>query len=114
MSKRYYNNSNYTDHSTEEVKVEEAAVEEQVEKTKTEEVIEEPTKIEPAPTPDTKVKTVKAKSLIVREKPDQKSKILRVLLSGEKVTVLETVNSWYKVEAQDGKVRGYCMSTYIE
>ena len=111
MSKRYYNNLKYTDQSTEEIKpvdqVEETKVEE------TEEVKEE-IKIEPAPTLPEKIKTVKAKSLLVREKPEKDSKILGVLLLGEKITVLETVNDWYKVEAQDGKARGYCMSAYIE
>lgn len=112
MSKRHYDNPKYTDQSTEETKVEEVSVDDQVEET--EEVKEEPIKVEPASTPDTKIKTVKAKSLIVRERPDQNSKIKHVLLSGEKVTVLETLNNWHKVETQDCKVRGYCMSTYIE
>lgn len=112
MSKRYYN-TKHTDQSTEEVKVEEVAIEDILEETKTEEPVK-PINPEPAQTTNKKIKTVKAKSLLVREKADRNSKIKHVLVSGEKVTVLETDNDWYKVEVQGGKVRGYCMSAYIE
>lgn len=56
-------------------------------------------------------KVVKVDKLRVRKYPE--GEIIRILLKGEEVRIIEDFDDiWYKVELRDG-VRGYCMKTYL-
>ena len=55
----------------------------------------------------TKTAIVKVK-LNIREAPSKKSKIIKVLESGEVVDILEVENEWVRI--QDG----YCMKEFLE
>lgn len=53
--------------------------------------------------------------LNVRDTPNLKGKVLKVIEKDEKVTINEaaSINDWYKVTLKDG-VKGFCMKKFIK
>lgn len=98
----YQDSYDYNDYKVEEEIVEEVP-----------EVVEEETVTTQEAVSGDMLGKVNYTRLNVREKPDSKSKVIKIINKDDLVTVLDDVDIWYHVSLEDGTI-GYCMQEYID